>query len=521
MYSDACSKARPPSSLCSDLRRIPIITSQHPWIPSSDKWPISTTGDWKALALCTSQGSSPSGQGTIDVLPDDVLLDIFDVCTDEDPCGWPTLVHVCRRWRGVAFASIRRLNLRLRCTSATPVRKMLDIWPALLPITIEVTRGRFSRAKAADNVVAALGHRDRVCRIELWNIPKSSSDRLAAAMKEPFPELTFLLLSTKTVLDLPDSFLGGSAPRLQTLSFNGISFPAIPKLLSSASDLVDLTLYDIPHSARMGNIVEGGYISPEAMVTCLSPLARLERLSIGFQSPRSLPGSSKSTSVDPHRSPCSHLFFGFEVSASTWRTSLPASMPPYSAISTLAFFNQLIFNTPRLSSFISRAEKLRSQSQACMTFCYDIVQLSHTKAGGPRLNLTILCGASDWQLSSLTQFCRSPFLSLSNLERLEICENSYSGPQWQEDVDNIQWLELLLTFTAVKGLSLSKEFTPRVVPALQELSGERIMDVLPALRSISLSETSLSGPVKEAFEQFLTARQLSGHPVAVNPEGQE
>jgi hypothetical protein len=88
-------------------------------------------------------------------------------------------------------------------------------------------------------------------------------------------------------------------------------------------------------------------------------------------------------------------------------------------------------------------------------------------------------------------------------------------------VENTQWLDLLRPFTTVKSLSISEEFTPRVVPTLQKLAGERIMDVLPTVQSISLPESSLSGPVKEAFEQFLTARQLSGHFVAVNPQGKE
>jgi hypothetical protein len=49
---------------------------------------------------------------------------------------WHTLVHVCRRWRDLVFASPRRLNLRLLCRKDTPVREMLDIWPAL-PIVIQ------------------------------------------------------------------------------------------------------------------------------------------------------------------------------------------------------------------------------------------------------------------------------------------------------------------------------------------------------------------------------------------------
>jgi len=182
----------------------------------------------------------------------------------------------------------------------------------------------------------------------------------------------------------------------------------------------------------------------------------------------------------------------------------------------IKFFNQLIFNIPRLCSFIRDAEKLRSPSRACITFSSGFVEISLA-----RFSLWILCQASDQQVSSLTQVCNSSFLSLFNLGHLEICECWFIQPQWQANVENAQWLELLRRFTTVKSLSLSKEFTPRVVPALQDLSGERVMDVLPTLQNIFLPESLLSGPVKQALTQFLTARQLSGHPVAVNPPGQE
>jgi hypothetical protein len=70
---------------------------------------------------------------SIDTLPDDVLLAIFDFCADEDRNskkgieGWQSLVHVCQRWRGVVFGSPRRLNLRLVATNRTPVRDTLDV----------------------------------------------------------------------------------------------------------------------------------------------------------------------------------------------------------------------------------------------------------------------------------------------------------------------------------------------------------------------------------------------------------
>ncbi len=55
-----------------------------------------------------------TGRVTIDVLPDDVLLKIFDCYMDEalffiEIDAWHTLVH----WRCVVFDSPRRLNLRL------------------------------------------------------------------------------------------------------------------------------------------------------------------------------------------------------------------------------------------------------------------------------------------------------------------------------------------------------------------------------------------------------------------------
>ncbi|KAH9974396.1 hypothetical protein BGW80DRAFT_1559899 [Lactifluus volemus] len=75
------------------------------------------------------------GRVTIEALPDDVLLDIFEsyISRSENPHKeWHPLVHVCRRWRYLVFASPLRLDLRLICTNSSPVREKLDIWPPLL-----------------------------------------------------------------------------------------------------------------------------------------------------------------------------------------------------------------------------------------------------------------------------------------------------------------------------------------------------------------------------------------------------
>jgi hypothetical protein len=211
----------------------------------------------------------------IDVLPDEVLLAIFDfylVGTSlhkREVEAWQSLIHVCRRWRCLGFASPRRLNLRLVWTHRT-TRESLDVWPAL-PLIVKGT----VYSRSADNILVALGHRDRVCRIDLRIARGLQWDKVLAAMQVPFPALTDLLLHCwDEPPAIPDGFLGGSAPRLRSLKVECIPFPGITNLLLSATHLVDLDLSDIPHS---------GYISPEAMATCLSVLTRLDTLYLSLE----------------------------------------------------------------------------------------------------------------------------------------------------------------------------------------------------------------------------------------------
>ena len=94
-------------------------------------------------------------------------------------------------------------------------------------------------------------------------------------MREPFPVLTELRLSPNPPNDpclvIPSGFLGGSAPRLQELHPDAILLQVLPKLLSSARELVTLHLTDIPPTS---------YISPEGMAAYLAALTKLEDLYI-------------------------------------------------------------------------------------------------------------------------------------------------------------------------------------------------------------------------------------------------
>jgi hypothetical protein len=280
-----------------------------------------TTTDWRNV-----------GRMGICILPDDVLLEIFDffvVGSDwfemraENWCWWRTLVHVCQKWRNVIFGSPHRLNLRLLCSDRTPVREMLDVWPPL-PIVIH----HYARIKighwGGDNIIAARKRNDRVCQINVELDPHWELEKLSGAMQEPFPALISLVLSSDVATVFPDSFMGGSVPHLQDLRLLHVPIPGLPKLLLSATGLVRLILRRIPHS---------GYISPGAIVACLSTLPRLEELDLGFESRRSRPNGESRRLPHPHAlfSPPS-LSCTFMESANIWRTSWPRSIVLYSTV---------------------------------------------------------------------------------------------------------------------------------------------------------------------------------------------
>ena len=430
---------------------------------------------------------------------------------------WNKLVHVCRKWRNVVFGSPRRLDLRLYCKAWTPVRETLDIWPALPIVVCDHGHEKWG----VDNIIAVLEHKDRICGIDLCTIQGSQLETVLAALQQPFPALTSLMLSSRRreaprswsrgdiVRAQPDSFLGGLAPRLQTLSLDYIPFLGLPKLILSATHLVRLSLWSVPDS---------GYILPEALATCLSVLTRLESLSIGLQS-----CPDRNSRRPP---PQTHVllpvltelrFSGF----SEYLEDLVAWLDtPLLSKFSATFFLQLIINIPQLAQFIRRTPKFKTHDEAFVKFSglYASVTLPQISDGWLSLAIPFKRSKySDWELSSLAQICRSLSFHrtlIHTVERLYIQSRLRSS--WQDDIESIQWLELLRPFSSVEDLYISSEFTPRIAPALQERVEEGVAEVLPALQTLYLEETPLSGPVQETIGQFVSARQLSGHPVAVS-----
>jgi hypothetical protein len=466
----------------------------------------------------------------IDVLPDDVLLAIFDfyvfkyqdislldvVFDDRETKrkieSWQSLVHVCRRWRGLIFESPRCLNLQLPvfCLPRTLARNSLDVWPAL-PLLIY---GHLSETPV-DDVIAELEHSDRICQINLeFNTTSQIEiEKLWTAMQVPFPELEILRLffgDVSNVPVLPDRFLGGSASRLRFLRLNSIPIRGLPNLLMSATHLVHLCLYKIPHS---------GYIAPNAVATCLSRLTNMERLQLEFESPQSSPGQESRGSPPLTRSILPALTeFSFKGVNEYFEELVARIDTPRLEIFSATFFNDIEFETPELIRFLSRSSTFNAPKEAHLFFDNQAASLKLLPRASniPFLLMKILCREQDWQLSSLAQICTTSLHLLSATENLFIYEPVKSQLDWKDGIENIEWLELLLPFTAVKNLYLSKQFAPRIAPALQEITEDGATEVLSTVQNLYLEGFEQSQAVPEVVERFISGRQLTNRPVVIS-----
>jgi F-box-like len=196
---------------------------------------------------------------TINRLPDDVLLEIFDSyrqSTDQydhqwrKKYAWFNLAHVCRRWHAVMFASSSRLDLNIVLGPVNP-NHIKTILSGHLPIIIDYlfwSGSGEATGSALWRLRAALGHRDRVREIS-FAARGVAFRKFIRAANHHFPALESLVLRFPLDLecDIPATFLRGpdqSDLRLRRLGLSGdgslTTFAS--GLLLSATALTDLTL---------------------------------------------------------------------------------------------------------------------------------------------------------------------------------------------------------------------------------------------------------------------------------------
>ena len=402
--------------------------------------------------------------------------------------------------------SPRRLGLQILCKSKTPIEHIMNFWPTL-PLVVQY---RNSKPKSLSrNIVAALRHPDRVCKIEL-DVTGSTIGSIVELIQEPFLSLERIQITSKDATRLPvlTAFLGGSAPRLVEIVLWGVAipFPALRRLLLSTNNLINLELW---------NILNTCYFPPDALVTCLPALAHLKFLRVGFAFPAPRPSSSWAHLPLERPTLPSLLFFKFRGTSEYLEGVVARIDFPYLATFSMNFFNKLVFEVPQLCRFIPRAGKLQPFSDAVIYIYEDYIRVTLMRRGERKRTigeccLGIRCKQLDWQLSFMTQIFSQLSLLLSNVKTLAI-EGSSLPPTGQEDMDPTQWLDLLQPFTNMRQIRVVEGLVPGIVQALA--TEDMAAGILPSLSSLHLKGFRQSLSLVEAAERFVTLRKLSGRSI--------
>ena len=460
-------------------------------------------------------GKSHRSATKIDILPDEVLLEIFDSVRtlfeihNHLVWEWHRLVHVCRRWRQIIFASPLRLNLQLLCTYGTPVRKSLDCWPPF-PLVVDYgyhpyfgdSPGPLS-ADEKDSILAALEQRHRVRHVDLsvWYL---DLEKLIPVMEKPFPVLTYLRLASE-YLDgpfIPRELLGGSAPPcLREITLTRIPIPTLPHLISSASGLVKL---------RLSVILSESIPTPEAMAACLATLIRLEYFSFElyermYPSPSPPPGTRV---VLPALT--SFIFNG----PSPYLADLVAQInAPRVNLIDIQYACGLDFQATELSTFIGYSNIRPSH------FGHAKIYIEDEKVSlklYPKINLvpSIAILVSSMfrgqyaQVVNLALLLRKTSTIVSDVIHLEI-DSELDGPEEDKALDDIRWLDLFHPFISLESLRVSSRFAKSVA---KEMTVGMATDtqVLPALNS-----TSLEGVHAKTMEELCAAFWARDRPFSI------
>ena len=460
---------------------------------------------------------------TIEVLPEDVLLEIFDfyrldamVQSEGRPWKWHRLAHVCRKWRVVVFGSPRRLGLQILCEYGAPIGSILASWPTL-PLVAKFI-ANYKSKRIPRNVMVALRRPDRLCEIDL-HLKSSMLPSIVEVTQKPCRTLE----SIRIIVQVPsllgpsilvgNTFLGGSAPHLREIKLDGIAFPfpSIQQVLLSTNNLVELHLAKIPNDA---------YFSPDDLVTGLSTAVRLKRLTVDFHSTVSFPPPNITRPpprVGPRRTtPLPSLIFLEFNGATAYLEEFMAriDLPAHCKIA-IRFFNVDILEIPQLFRLISGLNALKSPAWALVRHTVDFVGVLFFQEGKPLIENCFLgtsCRWLDRQLSFVNRLLNQLSPLLSNVHSLGI-QSDYKFLSGQH-VDSTRWLELFRPFTHV---------TQVYVRAAQLLSGiawalaaeDMTTDVLPELASLHMKGYCNSFSVKKAAELFVAARKVSGRTVSL------
>jgi hypothetical protein len=447
---------------------------------------------------------------TINDLPDELLVEIFDFYRQGSEDGyqwwsikleWFRLIHVCKRWRVVMFASSSRLDLCfvLSRNEGGNMKTIMSRHFPPLPIDINYKYRGAVKTKDMGRMLAALKRPDRIRGITLSGTA-ANLDKFFMAATCPFPALESLALRNHyDQLKIPATFLKGSNPHLRSLELHTISLPSTSRLLLSAPALTYLSLGIDNHVGPLP--VVSFLLSLLQSMPCLCRLELLTCPSIDDQvqptEPKNIFTLSKLTRFRYAG------FGGF----------LIALMAGFSAPSLrdidIGFYSPPVMHFSRFIKGIEEhyhAAQLIVEPMNFRFLFFGCAENDHL----PRFNL------SSPRQESIMHFSSEFSTKLTTVKELAVIllhtDDDPSG-------GIIPWRNFLLHFPSVKALRLEGTNNLRIASALHQDHEEPNPAFLPVLEEIELCVGLYSppqGPSElEVFQPFVSARQRADLLVSV------
>jgi hypothetical protein len=420
---------------------------------------------------------------------------------------WYRLAHVCQRWRNLILGSASYLRLSLVCTNGTPVENMLAHSPPL-PLTVDYGSERGITAEDEEGIFLALEQRHRVRHLRL-ELPVQNLQKLVMAIDEEFPILEYLIVyplkKEDTPLALPETL---QAPNLRHLMLGSFACPIRSRLHPTATGLVTLCLW-IEHPSA--------YFQPNILLQWISFMPQLESLEIAFTFPvpnRDVERQLTHTPITTHITlPYLRLFRFRGVSAYLEAVVCRITTPRLENLQ-IRLFKQLTFSVPRLMQFTNTTENLRfDNAEILFKDEYTHLRIFFREANTYPFSVEVDCRHFDWQVSSVSQISNALSQVFSTVEHLTLEHEHHSqSSEEHNDVDRVEWRNLLRSFSNVKTLRVEDGLVEELHHCLGLEDGELPLELLPELQELTHFGSRDTG---DAFTPFIDARQNAGRPVTL------
>ena len=337
-----------------------------------------------------------------------------------------------------------------------------------LPLTVDYRSEDGITAEDEEGLLLALEQRHRVQHLRLA-FPVQNLQKFVMAMDEEYPILEYLIMGPQmkgiTPLILSEAL---QAPNLHHLMLSGFTYPIRSRLHPTAVGLVTLHLAIMHPSA---------YFQPNALLQWISFMPQLENLMIAFAFPvpnRDVKRQLTHTPITTHITlPNLRLFWFRGVSAYLEAVICRMTTPRLENMQ-IRLFKQLTFSVPRLSQFMDTTENIRFDEAVIMFQEKQIhVGMSFREANTYSFVITVHCWHLDWQISSVAQICNALSQVFSAVERLTLRHYAHGqSSEEHNDVDRIEWHNLLRSFSNVKTLRVDNGLVKELSRSLQPDDGE-------------------------------------------------